>query len=195
MDYSLQGSMKSFVFYNRKGNSHAGQVILIVFLVLLLMFTAVIIWAQNKPPVQLPSYYLSKKQYYDLMMDPTATKSILPTHVNFTQLERSYPTYFHLVDLLSKWPANDVSSSQWIESPAYPAGGNGLFRLNYMNPSERALAQSLRDRELPFVLFNIPELDNAADTDFAAKTLLRHLESERLIVERSLSNEFMYFLV
>jgi len=157
-----------------------------------LLSTMWLLWTRGHSKLNLPSYNLTKKQYYDIMMDPTAFQSFLPSAGNEMQ---TYPAYFPLIDLLSPWPASNVAAKSWTRSAAHPSKGKSLYRLNYMMSQERELAQSLRDKELPFVLYNVPDLDRAAETGFSLENILNSFESVENIVERSSTNEFMYFLV
>ncbi len=72
---------------------------------------------------------------------------------------------------------------------------NGLYRLNYRNETELAIAYKLRDKEVPYILYNVPELDEAARSDFSADALQLHFGSLPRVVEKSQDNEFMYYTV
>ena len=106
-----------------------------------------------------------------------------------------YPEYFNLGDLLTKWPATDTSPTKWNQSLAHYNGNyKGLRRFNFSDPNERQLAQLYREREVPFVLFDVPALDTAAEKYFSLDTLMKTFGDSRRPAEKSKKNDhFMYY--
>jgi hypothetical protein len=155
----------------------------------------------NHREIDLPSYKYSRKEYFQ-HLSGYPTGSYLPSGSNLqlllsdpskSQLRNEYPVWFKLGDLLKRWPANNTHKDHWRYSPAHLGKGEGLFRLNYGNETERKLAFSLRSLDLPFVVYNIPELNKAASDVFTYENLLDQFGKEHRVVERSETNEFLYF--
>lgn len=66
-----------------------------------------------------------------------------------------YPKLRTLQQLMDEWPQDeDYSGSVIYET---------LLHFNYSNPTERAEAEKVRDLELPFKLYDIPEVSTAAE--------------------------------
>lgn len=108
--------------------------------------------------------------------------------------EEQYPKLFPLKDLLNEWPSTFVGKTAWQRSVAHPSRGkNALYRFDYMNTTERQLAFKYRDLDLPYILYNIPDLDKAALTEFSISNLQQHLSGMPRMVEKSESNKFMYY--
>ena len=100
--------------------------------------------------------------------------------------------YFHLGNLLS-WNPDDTADKMWTHSPAHPTRGKGLPRFDYKNQSEVLMARAYELASLPFVFYNIPDLDEAANTAFTTSHLLANFGRTARIVERSNDNHFTYF--
>lgn len=166
-------------------------------MIVFMLFVGGVCWlwfGHDRPVLRLPSYTMSKQQYYSMVLDPTASRSYLPDAKDLSSLE-GYPSYLPLGDLLERWPANYVENDAWNRSLCHPSKGRGLYRFNYLIPREKALAEQLRKQELPFVVFNVPELDATAEGLFSLPQMRRTFRSVDNIVERSPSNEFMYYMV
>jgi hypothetical protein len=103
------------------------------------------------------------------------------------------PTYFKLGDLLSDWNPDDTSPSRWLASKAHPSKGNGLARFDYSDPKQREIALQYRDQELPFVVYNVPDLDKAITETFTSSKLLGNIGKGRISVERIRSNNYLYY--
>jgi hypothetical protein len=109
------------------------------------------------------------------------------------------PPYFKLGDLLAQWNPDDTSPQRWIESPAHPNKGAGMPRFDYSDPVQRALALQYREAELPFISYNIPELDDAIQGPFSFAQLKHSLDNynnidhAELSVERITSNNYLYY--
>jgi hypothetical protein len=103
------------------------------------------------------------------------------------------PPYFKLGDLLAQWNPDDTSPQRWIESPAHPNKGAGMPRFDYSDPVQRALALQYREAELPFISYNIPELDRAILETFSLENLQKRFEHETIDVEAVASNNYLFY--
>jgi hypothetical protein len=151
--------------------------------------------------ISLPSYQLTKKEYYE-QLPGHSLGSYLPSKQEFQLLlsnpERStiggtYPHFFKLGELLKQWPSNNTKIHSWKRSPAHPSRGKGLFRFNFMNETERKLAAAVKEKDLPFILYNIPEIDTAARDIFTYEGLKKLFGNTPRIIEQAPSNEFIYY--
>jgi len=95
-------------------------------------------YEDGKPP--LVDYTKHKYDYPALMDEP-------PTQGGYPQLET-------LGDMLTRWPQNDV------DNPPTPLVER-LLHFNYSNPEERAAALKFREAELPFKMYDVPEVTEA----------------------------------
>jgi hypothetical protein len=102
------------------------------------------------------------------------------------------PPFFHLVDLLQEWPPDNTDPSRWTASKAHPDKGSGVRRFSFLNPVDVELAFKYRQAEVPFVLYNIPPLEETTDK-FSLDRLLRNFGSTPRDVEKSKNNHFMYY--
>ena len=100
--------------------------------------------------------------------------------------------YFKLGDLLERWNPDDVSAIKWAQSPAHPNKGKGIPRYDYSNKHERKLALDRRNLELPFIVYNVEELDTATAAWTYSYLDANFGESLRN-VEHSKDNHFLYF--
>ncbi len=99
--------------------------------------------------------------------------------------ESDYPKAFNMLDILKNWNTDNT------EIPSYHY--DSLCHFNYLNATEVSIALTYRERELPFVMYNIPELDNVVkkwnDLDYLAS----RLGSKKYRTETSKDNHFMYW--
>ena len=156
---------------------------------------------------ELNIYYYSNINEIHLLSYRAASKSEYSASIPYIQYRHSrtedfdvlgdvpYPEYYNLGDLLTQWPATDTSPSRWNQSSAhYNKNNKGLRRFNFSDSNERHLAQLYREREVPFVLFDIPALDTAAEKYFSIDALTKIFGSTRRPAEKSKSNDhFMYY--
>lgn len=141
--------------------------------------------------VELPPYTLSKRSYYRMLPNYNV-ETTLPSR-NIEDLSNDYPKYSPLGKILENWLPNDTSADHWKLSSYHPSQPKSIYRLNYQNASEMEIALALRDRDLPYILYNVPELDQAAKTEFTLASLVKHFGKVPRIVEKSISNEFLYY--
>ncbi|RYH22134.1 hypothetical protein EON65_19665 [archaeon] len=141
--------------------------------------------------LHLPSYTLSKNDYYDLVNDSTAFQSFLPGSNEITP----YPSLFPLGELLQDWHPLHTHLQAFSRSKAHPSRKAGLYRFNFQDPAQLQMAFEMRDKDLPFVIYNVPSLDNAAMHAFSHVNLLEEIGSSQFVVEESNCNEFTYYFV
>lgn len=109
----------------------------------------------------------------------------LPTQEQLKDIQRQFPRYHPLLEIVRAWCPDE---------PARPA----LFReslqhFNYSEPSQRKLAAQFRDAEIPFKIYDIPEIDRVS-AKWTDPYLLGALgASPRNHVEKSKNNHFMYW--
>lgn len=103
------------------------------------------------------------------------------------------PTYFKLGDLLSAWNPDDTAPARWLESAAHPSKGHGLARFDYSDVKQRRIALQYRDQELPFVVYNVHELDEAITEAFTPAKLSERLGKGDILVERIQTNNYLYY--
>lgn len=108
------------------------------------------------------------------------------------------PQYLTISELFSRWHPDDVSVEKWPESSAHPDskvanGAHALQRFDYSSPEDMKLAKRYRDKEIPFVLYNIKELDAASEDVFTIPSLVKKFGSAPIIVEKAIDNHYMYY--
>jgi hypothetical protein len=101
--------------------------------------------------------------------------------------------YFKLENLLSAWNPDDTSESKWRQSMAHPDQGKGVARFDYQNAGEMNTARAYEAAALPFVVYNVPDLNKAATGGFSAAELAKNFGSSERPIERSTDNHFMYY--
>jgi len=149
------------------------------------------LWTSKSPP-ELFSYTSTLDEYRGAISGLRYAPGAGAADPNKAPVE---PEYVTLETLFRNWHPDDTSRDKWASSPAHPSHGNAhsLRRFDYDSPEDMALALKFRDLELPFVLYNIPELNDAADNVFTVPSLLQKFGSTPLIVEKSVDNHFMYY--
>jgi hypothetical protein len=101
------------------------------------------------------------------------------------QPDADYPKSFGMMDLLTNWNADNTD----IPEKHYDT----LCHFNYLNSTEVQMALNYRDHELPFVMYNIPELDNIVKKWNNLDYLSEKLGSKNYRTETSKTNHFMYW--
>jgi hypothetical protein len=99
--------------------------------------------------------------------------------------EKNYPNYKSLLSNLQNWnPDNPNIPLSFHES---------LQHFNYSNPTERKMAEIYRNAEVPFKLYDIPELELVrAKWNYNYLSGVMRFEWPR--VEESKDNHFMFFM-
>lgn len=96
----------------------------------------------------------------------------------------NYPTYTSLASILERWnPDNPDPPNIFHES---------LQHFNYSNPYERSMSELYRNREIPFKLYNVPEV-TAVTNKWSTAYLARALQGITPHVEKSNSNHFLFW--
>lgn len=109
------------------------------------------------------------------------------------EIKLSYPPLFKLGDLLTNWPPRDKSPALWKDSIAHPSKNNGVPRFNYSDLKERGVALRFREKEFPFMLYDIPQLDLASQTEFSISSLLKNFGEVPKSAERMSNDHYMYY--
>ena len=110
----------------------------------------------------------------------------------------SDPAIFFLRDLLTSWNPDDTREEMWETSPAHPNQSQPkhrrgvVRRFDFLSPADMKVARQYRENEVPFIVYNIPELD-AAVSKLSVENLLNNFGSVPRAVERSENNHFMYY--
>jgi hypothetical protein len=141
----------------------------------------------HKFPGLIYNDYYTTNSAYDANSD-----AIIKTSSHFSEV--TTPKYFKLKHLLYRWNPDDTDSRRWQKSMAHPLSNQDpIRRFDYSKPTERAIALQYRNAEIPFIVYNVDELDNAVKTGFKTSNLLKNFGSEKRQVERSIDNHFMYY--
>ncbi|KAJ8610488.1 hypothetical protein CTAYLR_007767 [Chrysophaeum taylorii] len=98
---------------------------------------------------------------------------------------RSYPRLYELRELVANWPPDTITVP--------PRHFASLCRFDYRDAADVERAFALRDAELPFLVYNIPEADQTAKDWSTPGFLEARLGTRRFRTERSDDNHFMYF--
>lgn len=101
--------------------------------------------------------------------------------------------YFPMNQLMTAWDFDDTSPEGWLNSPAHPNKGKSVPRFDFSVPEQRAIALEYRNKEIPFIVFNVPEVERAIEKTFTRSKLLENFGEKQLDVEKSASNRFMYY--
>jgi hypothetical protein len=97
--------------------------------------------------------------------------------------DKSYPVYSNLMKLVSDWnPDNPEVPEVFTET---------LQHFNFSDPVQRSYAEQFRNAEMPFKLYDIPNVEEVRQKWTA--TYLKSVMRSSLRVEKSRSNHFMYF--
>jgi hypothetical protein len=96
-----------------------------------------------------------------------------------------YPKEYKILDLVNNW--NPDSN----EIP--PFHYDSLCHFDYQNSSQLAQAYAYRAKEVPFIVYNVPEVDSVVKKWNDLKYLTKLLGSRSYRTETSQSNHFMYW--
>eukprot|EP00730_Choanoeca_flexa_P007444 TRINITY_DN12335_c0_g10_i2.p1 TRINITY_DN12335_c0_g10~~TRINITY_DN12335_c0_g10_i2.p1 ORF type:complete len:756 (+),score=107.02 TRINITY_DN12335_c0_g10_i2:69-2336(+) len=99
-----------------------------------------------------------------------------------------YPELQPLGQLLKQWPPDEP------DIPDIPNIAEGtLQRFDYSDPEQRAQADKLRLHEVPFMLYNVPSINDVKEKWGQDEYLKQRFGDTPLHVTTSDSNHFMYF--
>lgn len=119
----------------------------------------------------------------------------------FSHIDVKEPKLYTIQQIIESWPTNDTNPSKWPQSLAYPKiktdknGNNyssGLARFDYSDENQRNNALEFRKNEIPFILYNVDEL-NKAEEAFALSNLIKNFGITPRSIEKSKDNHFMYY--
>ena len=120
---------------------------------------------------------------------PTEYNSPLDTVVSWPDMmkeppDTGYPVYRSLLDIVTEWnPDNPEPPAAFRET---------IQRFNYSDLLERSYAEKFRNAELPFKMYNIPDMQTIS-AKWNDNYLSEKMASEQGHVEKSRSNHFMYW--
>ena len=98
---------------------------------------------------------------------------------------RDYPKEYPIMDLISNWnPDNTEIPAQHYDS---------LCHFDFSDPQQLKAAENYRKAELPFIVYNIPEVDGVVKKWSDIDYLNKRLKNQRYRSETANSNHFMYF--
>ena len=121
--------------------------------------------------------------------DIASRASLSPYHIRWPMLledvpQDGYPVYNSLMNIVETWNPDIVEPpTTFVET---------LQHFNYSDPAERAVAAKFRDAELPFKIYNSPEIDHVVDL-WTDEYLTEQLDGKHAHVEKSDNNHFMYW--
>lgn len=99
--------------------------------------------------------------------------------------EDYYPQYRSMAEVIEKWPPDNPDPPDYFHET--------IQMFNYSDPEERKIALIFREAELPFKLYDIPEIEKVVDL-WTDDYLLKQMASDKSIsVERSNNNHFMFW--
>jgi hypothetical protein len=91
----------------------------------------------------------------DRLMQPNRKSLTHPDSIEWPNLlDRpidSYPVFNSLLDIVTAWNPDNPDPP--------PIFRETLQHFNYSNPVERAMAETFRDSEIPFKVYDVPEVD------------------------------------
>lgn len=96
-----------------------------------------------------------------------------------------YPISYSMIDITNNWNTDDTQIP--------PTHFDSLCHFDYQNATQLEAAFNYREAELPFVAYNIPELDGVAKKWGNVDYLQNMLGSKSYRTETSESNHFMYW--
>jgi len=100
--------------------------------------------------------------------------------------EEGYPKAYPILDMLKNWPADDTVIP--------PMHHDSLCHFDFQNETELKAAYAYRQAEVPFVVFNIPEVDEVVRKWSNLDYLVQRLGSRtKYRTETSKNNHFMYW--
>lgn len=130
---------------------------------------------------------VSKRIFDKASYPPIANlSSFMMNHEMIINTDSSYyPQYKSLLDIISRWNPDEADPPVIFQET--------IQHFNYSDINERKMAQYYRDYEIPFKLYDIPDIEKVAlkwsDEDY----LKGELNQIAPHVEESKSNHFMYW--
>lgn len=96
----------------------------------------------------------------------------------------TYPSYISLLNVIQNWNPDNPDPPRVFKET--------LQHFNYSNEEERRIAEIFRNAELPFKLYDIPEVDGVTGL-WTDEYLAERVGDVRPKVEKSNNNHFMYW--
>jgi hypothetical protein len=96
----------------------------------------------------------------------------------------NYPKYDSLLNIVKNWNPDDPDPPTHFTET--------LQHFNYSCPKERSIARLFLEAEIPFKLYDVPEINNVVDK-WTDEYLLEEMKSVHPRVEKSTTNHFMFF--
>lgn len=139
------------------------------------------------------SYFSSLEQYRQTIpgLDYSSIQKT-PEYMEALMAAPHDPPTQPVGDLLSAWPTRDTNPNKWLSSAAYPSSNSGVLRFDYSDKLSRELALAYRNAEIPFVLYNVPEVERAS-ANLTFSFLSKQFGNKPRIVEKSKDYNFMYW--
>ena len=113
-----------------------------------------------------------------------SSKSFEPAHCPPIP-PRHYPKAFSMIDITNNWNPDSTDIP--------PKHYDTLCHFDYQNQTQLDYAYTYREREVPFVVYNIPEVDEVAKKWNDIDYLQRKLGKKSYRTETSPDNHFMYW--
>lgn len=96
-----------------------------------------------------------------------------------------YPKAYPLFDVLNNWNPDNVDIPKFHY--------DSLCHFDFQNPAELAQAKLYQKHEKPFILYNIPQLDEISSKWSTFDYLIKKVGNTKFRTESSKSNHFMYW--
>lgn len=97
--------------------------------------------------------------------------------------DETYPKFKNLLDVVTDWNPDNVEIPDiFVET---------LQHFDYSDPVERSYAEKFRDAEVPFKVYNVPNVDEVRRK--WSEPYLKNVMKKSLRIETSKDNHFMYF--
>lgn len=169
------------------------SLVLFIIVLLIIGWSAILYWAVSHGAI--PKLFYAAHLIFSYQSTLVEYRSAIPGLVYPPKRVSAVvePEYFRLGDLLSAWNPDDTAPARWVESAAHPSKGKGLARFDYSNKQQRELALQYRKAEIPFLVYNVPELQHAISDVFTLPKLQQNIGNEAVSVEKISSNNYMFY--
>jgi len=107
-----------------------------------------------------------------------------PAIIDFEFDANQYPSFTPLLDIIKEWNPDEADPPEHFAET--------LIHLDYQNDKEMELAFQLRNAEVPFKVYNVPQFHEVSEK-WTTTYLSRKFRSQGGSVERSKNNHFMFW--
>lgn len=162
------------------------SVFLISACVICVVYYTLMVVGQDKVPVQqqMNEFLDSLKDVENKVKHGYSAQNLMYPPLQRYSANIEYPKYDNLLNIVTNWnPDDPVVPEDFSET---------LLHFNYSNPIERQMALEFREAELPFKVYDVPELKNTQNL-WTDEYLTSEFRSVSPHVEKSASNHFMYW--